>query len=169
MVGLRYCKSCGANLNVTNSFVEYAPEPRPAKITGAAWAIAMATTAITLGGLGIVFSTVERIVRVPTYGPPMPRNPAEIIPVAIPMIVFGTATVFLIVFMLIRLFIRLMNLPQEQKHPEKSKQPVAHEYRPSAVSVPPQISAPPISMPSVTEHTTRNFDPIPSMEQKARE
>jgi hypothetical protein len=32
-----------------------------------------------------------------------------------------------------------------------------------------QFPAPPIGMSSITEHTTRNFGPIPSMEQKARE
>jgi hypothetical protein len=169
--GLRYCKTCGANLNTTNAIAESAPmTPRPTRITGAAWAIAMATTAITLGGLGIIFSTIEEIVRIPPYAPGVPRNPAEIIPVVVPMVVFGTATVFLIAFMLMRLFTRLMHLPQEPKHSEKTKQPAAYDYRASQPSVPqPQLHAPPISVPSVTEHTTRNFDPIPSMEQKARE
>ena len=33
----------------------------------------------------------------------------------------------------------------------------------------PQFPQPPIGLSSITEHTTRNFGPIPSMEQKARE
>jgi hypothetical protein len=32
-----------------------------------------------------------------------------------------------------------------------------------------QLDAPPIGISSITEHTTRNFGPIPSREQKARE
>jgi hypothetical protein len=167
----RYCNGCGEPLINTNPLTEAPPPQGPTRLTGAAWAIALATTAITLGGLGIVFSTVSRIVSPPPWVANIPRNPGEIIPVAVPMIVFGTATVFLIVFMLIRLFIRLMNLPAASVQSEKYKQPGIPQYRPSAVSAPPppQIQAPPISMPSVTEHTTRNFDPIPSMEQRGRE
>jgi hypothetical protein len=166
----RYCNGCGEILVNTNPLAETSPPHTPARLTGAAWAIALATTAITLGGLGIVFSTVSRIVSPPPWAANIPRNPGEIVPVAVPMIVFGTATVFLIVFMLIRLFIRLMNLPAAPAHSEKQRQPPIPQYRPSAVSAPPpQIQAPPMSMPSVTEHTTRNFDPIPSIEQRARE
>jgi hypothetical protein len=168
--GLRYCKGCGESLINTNPLAEVAPPPAaPARLTGAAWAIALATTAITLGGLGIVFSQVTDIVTPQPWATGMPRHPGEFIPVAVPMIVFGTTAVFLIVFMLIRLFIRLMNLPSEPSRSEKRKQHAIPQYRPSAVNVPPQIQAPPISMPSVTEHTTRNFDPIPSVEQRARE
>jgi hypothetical protein len=170
--GLRYCKGCGESLISTNPLAEIAPPSAPARLTGAAWAIALATTAITLGGLGIVFSHVTDIVTPNSpWAANIPRHPGEFIPVAVPMIVFGTATVFLIVFMLIRLFIRLMNLPPEPSRSEKRKQQVVPQYRPSAVNAAPQpqIQAPPISMPSVTEHTTRNFDPIPSVEQRARE
>lgn len=161
--GLRYCKACGANLNNTNPIVEVAPGTRRSS-AAAAWAIALATTAITLGGLGITFGLVEDIARTI---PGVPRNPAEVVPVVIPMIIFGSMTVFLIVFMLIRLFTRLMNLPPEPKRAEKSKPAMAYDYRPHQPTPQhQQIPAPPVS---VTEHTTRNFDPIPSMEQKARE
>ena len=40
----------------------------------------MATTAITLGGLGIIFSTVEEIVRGPSFPGAIPRHAGEIIP-----------------------------------------------------------------------------------------
>lgn len=169
--GLRYCKRCGENLIDTNPLVENAPPSAPSRINGAAWAIALATTAITLGGLGIVFSHVTDIVTPPPWAGGIPRHPGEFIPVAIPMIVFGTTAIFLIVFMLIRLFIRLMNLPPEPSRSAKDRQPIANQYRPAQMNVapPPQIQAPQIAVPSVTEHTTRNFDPVYSREQNERE
>jgi hypothetical protein len=168
--GLRYCKVCGESLINTNPIADASHPPVPSRITGAAWAIALATTAITLGGLGIVFSHVAEIVTPSPWAANIPRHASDYVPVAVPMIVFGTATVFLIVLMLIRLFIRLMNLPQEPARRDKEKLPGIPHYRPNAVRMDqPQIQAPPISVPSVTEHTTRNFDPIPSMEQRAKE
>ncbi len=167
--GLRYCKGCGERFIETNPLAETAPSPVPTRIGGAAWAIAMATTAITLGGLGIVFSHVEDIVS-PRGGTNIPRHPGEFIPISIVMTVFGTTAVFFIVFMLIRLFIRLMNLPPEPSRSAKNKQPIINQYRPTHMNVPtpPQIQAPPMSVPSVTEHTTRNFDPVYSREQGER-
>jgi hypothetical protein len=161
----RFCNGCGEPLT------EASPPSAPSRITGAAWAIALATTAITLGGLGIIFSQVSRVVTPPPWAASVSRDAGDVVPIVVPMILFGTATIFLIVFMLIRLFIRLMNLPAAPMHSEKQKPSAIPQYRPSAVSAPPppQIQAPPVSMPSVTEHTTRNFDPIPSMEQRARE
>jgi hypothetical protein len=165
----RFCKACGTPQVNTNPLEETAPRVAPPNLTGAAWAIALATTAITLGGLGIVFSQITRIVNPLPWAANIPRHPGEFLPVAIVMTVFGSMTVFLIVFMLIRLFIRLMNVPGEPARAEKQKQPMMPQYRPSAVIAPPQIQAPPKSVVSVTEHTTRNFDPIPSVEQRARE
>jgi hypothetical protein len=169
--GLRYCKRCGENLIDTNPLVETAPPPAPSRIGGAAWAIALATTAITLGGLGIVFSHVTDIVTPPPWAGNIPRHPGEFIPVAVPMIVFGTAAIFFIVFMLIRLFIRLMNLPPEPSRSDKRNHHSGNQYRPSQVSTPTpqQIQAPPMAVPSVTEHTTRNFDPVFSREHSDRE
>jgi hypothetical protein len=168
--GLRYCKGCGERFIDTNPLLETAPPQASSSKGGAAWAIAMATTAITLGGLGIIFSHVVNIVS-PRWGAGIPRNPGETIPIAILMIVFGTTAVSIIVFMLIRLFIRLMNLPPEPKRTAKNSQPIADQFRSTHMNVPPppQIQAPPISRPSVTEHTTRNFDPVYSREHGERE
>ena len=48
--GLRYCKQCGTNLG-EGPQTSTLPPPAPApKVTGAAWALAMATVAIVLGG-----------------------------------------------------------------------------------------------------------------------
>src|SRR5438128_9543016 len=52
--GLRYCKQCGTNLG-EGPQTSTLPPPAPApKVTGAAWALAMATVAIVLGGLGSI-------------------------------------------------------------------------------------------------------------------
>jgi hypothetical protein len=167
--GLRYCKGCGERFIDTSPLAGTAPPQATSNLTGAAWAIALATTAITLGGFGILFSTIARIVVPAPWSVNVPRHPGEFIPIAITMIVFGSAAIFMIVFMLIRLFTRLMNLPQEPKRNEKNSQSNADQFRPTPMNMPPQIQAPPISMPSVTEHTTRNFDPVYSREQGERE
>ena len=145
--GLKYCKRCGGNLSDS-------PQPQSGqvsswKLTGAAWAIGLATVAICLGGLGIVFSTAFDMARPLSPGQTMT---VEATPIALAMIVFGSATVFGIVALLIRLFSRLLTGFQETARSAPLVKPGMTEY-PVA-----QIPAPPVGMPSVTEHTTRNFD-----------
>jgi hypothetical protein len=86
----------------------------------------------------------------------------EATPIAMAMIIFGSATVFGIAALLIRLFSRLLAGLQETARPAQFINPGVTEY-PVA-----QIPAPPVGMSSVTEHTTRNFDRVYE-EQRARE
>jgi hypothetical protein len=65
---------------------------------------------------------------------------------------FAGATVLGVVGLLIRLLMQLSGI-----HPRPSQ--VEREARPTGRSSQPQLEAPPISVPSVTENTTRNFDP----------
>jgi len=52
---------------------------------------------------------------------------------------------------------------QPVAHHDKTEKPLARDYAPQ------QLSASPISMPSVTENTTRNFDPAVYREKGERE
>jgi hypothetical protein len=157
--GLKYCKQCGTNLGENPQTATLAP-PAP-KVTGAAWALALATVTIVLGGLGIVFSHAYDLVR-PTFGNVSPSGSGT--PVAIVMLVFGTLTIFGVIAMLMRLFSHLI---ATRLHPHA---PTAQAGK-SAISAPPpaQLHAPPSVVSSVTEHTTRNFDPSIYDKVRARE
>jgi hypothetical protein len=115
--------------------------------------------AICLGGLGIVFSHAFDLAR-PLY--PGQSQSVDATPIAMAMIIFGSATVFGIAGLLIRLFTRLLTGIQDPARPARYIKPGVTEF-PVA-----QMPAPPIGMPSVTEHTTRNFDRLYE-EQRARE
>ncbi|HXG67336.1 MAG TPA: hypothetical protein VNO70_19690 [Blastocatellia bacterium] len=149
--GLNYCKRCGSNLiGIAQPVQSFVPVVRQ---TGAAWAIAFAVSVITLAGLGIVFTHVFDLVRPSEAGPPA----REVVGVAMAMLVFGSLTVFGIVFMLIRLFSHIMGVGQEKGQQVQSTRLPLDSYPQK------QIDAPPAAAPSVTEHTTRNFDPINSI------
>lgn len=147
--GLKYCKRCGEALNVTN---EAAPIARSSdRITSAAWAIALATVGITLGGIGIVFDFVSNLLRPVIWGQQPPHGDTTLI--AVLMLICGSVTIFGSATLLIRLFSKLLlSSDQRERRDRKSNK----ETEP--VFIPPQIQAPMPSAPNVTEHTTRNFE-----------
>jgi len=113
--------------------------------------MALATVAVTLGGLGIVFNSAFNLVRPVFPGSTAISGAATIAGL---MVLFGSATVFGTVALLIRLFSRLLGLGQESHEPPTFRKPqTSSEHRPV------QLPAPPQGMSSVTEQTTRNFDP----------
>lgn len=146
--GLNYCKHCGGSLSDTAQ-----PTPPPTRNVLAALILAVATVAIVLGGLGIVFSQTLGLIgpQYPGVSPPV----HDAVAVAGMMVIFGASTIALVTLMLIKLFSRLMGFtPAGDKRPQPAKTFVP----PQRLS---QIPAPPIPMQSVTEHTTRNFEPSP--------
>ncbi len=152
--GLKYCKRCGLSIGE--------PPPQTMQVsgwgfTGAAWAIGLATVAICLGGLGIVVTHAFELFNPMAPGQSRSADPT---PIALAMIVFGSATIFGIAALLIRLFSRLLTTPVEAARPAQFIKPGITEY-PVA-----QIPGQPVS--SVTEHTTRNFERLYE-EQRARE
>ena len=159
--GLRYCKQCGTNLGENPQTSTLAPPAPAPKVTGAAWALAMATALIVLIGLGIVFSNAYDLVR-PTFANETRVSGAT--PVAIVMLIFGSLTIFGVVAMLMRLFSHII-APRHQQHAPPA--PVGK----SVSSAPPlvQLPAPPSAVGSVTEHTTRNFEPSVYDKLRARE
>lgn len=144
--GLNYCKRCGGNLSDTTQ--QAAP---PAKNVGAALILAIATLGIVLGGLGIVFSSALSLIGPQPQGFVPPVHDAVV--VAGMMVIFGSAAVGLVSLMLIKLFSRMMGLGSAADKPNRPARTFVPEQRV------PQIQAPPIVMQSVTEHTTRNFEP----------
>jgi len=61
------------------------------------------------------------------------------------------------------LLLRMTTGHQPVAHHDKTEKPLARDYAPQ------QLPASPISMPSVTENTTRNFDPARYREKDARD
>jgi len=146
--GLKYCKRCGEAINLTNEAV-LAAQPS-SRITSAAWAIALATIAITLGGIGIVFGFVTDFLRPLPWGQ-QPHGDATMI--AVLMLVCGSVTIFGSAALLIRLFSKLLlSSDQRERRGWKSNKDA------EAIVAPPQIQPPILSAPNVTEHTTRNFE-----------
>jgi hypothetical protein len=141
-----YCKRCGGTLTDSAQ-----PAPQPAKNTVVAVLLTLATVALVLGGLGIVFSEALWLVHPQAPGLVQPPHADAI---AGMIIAFGSATIVLVTTMLIRLFSRLMGVGPSAP---KSVRPV-NAFAPLAR--PAEITAPPIVMQSVTEHTTRNFEPL---------
>jgi hypothetical protein len=113
--------------------------------------LAAATVAIVLGGLGIVFN--EALYLIGPQAPGMVASTHNADAIAGMMIAFGTATIGVVTVMLIRLFSRLMGVGSPSNRRTREANVFAPQQRPA------EIAAPPIAMHSVTEHTTRNFEP----------
>ncbi len=155
-LGFKYCKRCGGNLTETAQMsMPVAPPPRN---TFAALFLAIAIIAITLGGLGIVFTHVLDLIGPSPPGFSAPVHDAVV--VAGLMVMFGTVTIGLVIFLLVKLFTRVMGLApvsaQDKKH-------AVNDYRPA------QLATPPAVISSVTEHTTRTFRPPVYEEANTRE
>jgi hypothetical protein len=145
--GSKFCKRCGGNVGTVQlqaPQVTYLTKP-----TGAAVALSLAATAIALGGLGMVLGVVFTS---------LPTNPSDgAIAIGIVALIFGSLTVFGIVAMLLRVLARLMGVAVS---PGKIYRVIENAKSKPPVYSPVQIPAPPIPLGgSVTEHTTRNFDP----------
>jgi hypothetical protein len=153
--GLNYCKRCGGNLSEQTQ-AAWAPN----KNVLAALILAVATASIVLGGLAIIFTFTLGLIGPQAPGLSPPLNNA--LPVAGMMVVFGSATIALVTLMLMRLFSRVMGFDSSVAKTIRSQRtlPTDQPY----LSIP----APPVGVQSVTEHTTRNFEPRPR-QQDTRE
>lgn len=150
-VGLKYCKRCGANLNLTAN----ASESRRSMpgLTGMFWSIAL----LVLGGMSVMFGGLVGLSAL--------RLMPEVI-MAIGLV--GSVTILIIASLLIWQLARLVTFTKETStaQPARNINPYGQgEYNA------PQIAAPPAVMPSVTEATTRNFEPVagndPAVEEKS--
>jgi hypothetical protein len=146
--GVNFCKRCGANLN-----------PTPSK-SASPWIVLIFLAAIALitviGFVGpmVMFSELS--------GKGVDEDPL------IAMAFFFLTATTVIDWLLIRLLTRLLGFSKQktqEKHAAIAPQP---KYVTSEQPYP-QLPEAQISMPSVTEHTTRNFEPVISREARNRE
>jgi hypothetical protein len=145
--GLNYCKHCGGNLSETTQSIS---PPAPRNVL-AAVVLAAATVAIVLGGLAIVFTHALSLIGPQPPGFTTPAHDAVV--VAGMMVLFGSAAIVFSSLMLIKLFSRVMGFGSVPDKPARTQRTFQPGQKLS------QIPAPPIAMQSVTEHTTRNFEP----------
>ena len=138
---LSYCNRCGANLKSTITQAGVAP----AKLVGAAWAIAIAVTLVTVGGFGMVFSTVMALI----------DRGINLSEGGMVLLFFSLLFILTIDWLLIRQLSRVLSIPQLSGAAAVTQKPNLVE-RPA----PPMIaSREPAS--SVTDHTTRTLEPVP--------
>jgi hypothetical protein len=133
---LRYCNRCGASLNTPT-----APE-RP-KGSGAIITLLIMVTAITLGGLGIIFPALIELKRSGFSEGMMGM-----------FMFFSFLILGLIDVTLVRQLSRLLNAPAQPGQFLPPKRTATND-----LSSPRQISALGEPVPSVTENTTRKFEP----------
>lgn len=141
---LRYCPRCGANLNPPAE-----QRSEPPNLVGPIWAVSLAVTLITLTGLGLVFAFALVLI----------NNRITINGSLFLLISFFLFVVLAIAGLLVRQLSRLLNLYQKpDAQSNKSAQPNKNELTGRDTPQIEAMSEPPIS---VTENTTRTFEPVP--------
>jgi hypothetical protein len=140
--GSNFCKLCGSSLTTQHS-----SELRlnPARLTGMFWAVAV----FGLGSLAILFGTAL----------PMVLAGIDVIPV----VTVGAGAAVVIAALLVRQLSRLITMMQGY-----STSPSPRSIPRASTSQTPQLVAPLAGISSVTEHTTRNFDPASLKEPNIR-
>ena len=143
---LAYCPRCGANL----APMERAQRVSPARLTGATWALSLATTVVTLGGLGMVFAFVAFAL---SRGLVLPKG-------IVALMFFFLSVVVVIASLLIAQLSQVISLAKEaadETPPERKRKSTPK----LDAAAPAQLDAPREPFASVTEHTTRTFEPVP--------
>jgi len=143
--GLKYCKRCGLSLSAP---APIEPKASFSKIMG----MLLPVAAVALGGFIALFSTVYNLGERPTFDTRA----------LIGIMAFGGATVVCVVGLLVWLLLRLSGY-QPLPTQDKGIRPIARDY------TNPQLNSPPMGIGSVTENTTRNFDPAIYRDRDARE
>lgn len=139
--GLNYCNRCGANLNVP--VLPPAPPVAPMSFSKLILIIGLMFTI----GMIIIFTSAGELMR---------KGLAE--PAVVMLTLVGLVSLFGVSAMLIRLWKQVIGLgapSQPQQRPQVQRQPAVYEPPPAA-----QLPPRPANFGSVTDHTTRTFDPI---------
>ena len=145
--GMSYCNRCGAKLKPVSDEVAVVSSQPPVRVTpGAAWAMAAAVALITIVGFGLAFSLVMVFVE---KGLSLDEGRLAVIMTLI-------VSVLLIDWLLLRQFTRLTS-GKGQAADDATLKPEKKKLSEKAV---PQLAAPREPLASVTEHTTRTFDPV---------
>jgi hypothetical protein len=133
-----YCKQCGGALaGSANTGIAL-----PAKSNALAWSIALFTVLLGLGGLVTVFTTAYDLAQREGMDAGIP----------IVLMVFGSTSVVAVVALMVNMTLRLAGTS------------IGQAARPKAIprrdTNPVQLPAPSPAIDSVTEHTTRTFEPV---------
>ena len=146
-IELKYCHRCGANLG-TEMATQH--EPVVLNLTKPTAIIGATVVAVTLGGFGgLVGGTVGLAPVVHGNDPLMA------------MIFFGMTTIMIVDIFLVRLLTKIINASlssNTQTQPKRSNQLVS----PSVTQLPQPPTSRLKGAPSVTEGTTRFFEPYPT-------
>jgi hypothetical protein len=143
-IELKYCNRCGANLNTE---LASQPEPVIVNVTKPVLIIGATLVLLTLGGFGGLIGGAVSLASVVHGNDPL-----------IAMILFGMMTIMIVDIFLVRLLSKIINaalIPGAQSQPRRStvlaNPPVTQLPQPSAARLQ--------GVPSVTENTTRFFEP----------
>lgn len=136
---LSYCNRCGANLKsiLTQDGVA------PTKLVGAAWAISIAITLVTLGGFGMVFAVVMALI----------SSGINLSEGGMVLVLVSLLIILTIAVLLVRQLSRVISIPQLSV-PTPAQKPALSE------TPKPQIGSAHAPVASVTDHTTRTLDPV---------
>jgi hypothetical protein len=134
---LNYCNRCGANLNPAVNVVE---QPvRVVSMNGPFWAMAI----MVVIGLGIIFAGMNDLAK------------KDIHPAALTWLgIASLATLLSAVALFMRQLSHMSGQPQAERSPKRKK---------AEIETVRQAQLPPVRMepvPSVTENTTRTFEPV---------
>ena len=138
--GLPYCNYCGAKLSSGDSG-DKPPDTRPAGLVGGLVTMMVATFVMGLFAITIFMGVMKTVIHLDTGA----------------MLGF-TSLSFLIMLMLEGIFIRLLFRPI--KHRDGEPRNTFQNNRASTKELEAQSRVPMEPISSVTEHTTRAFDPI---------
>lgn len=137
---LSYCNRCGVNLKPLADPVGVAPT----KLVGAAWAISISVTLVTLIGFGMVFGVVMTLI----------ERGINLSPGGMALIFFALLFIFTIVALLIRQLSRVLSFPQRPAESAPARLPRIVE------TAMPELTAGRTPGVSVTDHTTRTLEPV---------
>lgn len=132
--GLKYCKRCGAKLTETSAVI--APKRLPLALTG--------LVLLVMGGIAALgLSTPLLMARDLVNSGFMPKQ-------VLLLFFLSSVAAVAIIALLLPVLMRLISMVQNTESPSS---------RPEHSIDPPRISGPPHSVASVTEGTTRSFEP----------
>lgn len=143
---LRYCPRCGANLNPV------AEKEALPSLVGPIWAVSVATTLVTLFGLGLVFALIMVLV----------TRDISIGGSVMLIVAFFLLVVMVIASLLVRQLSRLLNLYRKSSGEEMRENVSTGELGGRTVR---QLEAVREQPPDITENTTRTFEPLPRERQ----
>jgi Na+-transporting methylmalonyl-CoA/oxaloacetate decarboxylase gamma subunit len=141
---LVYCNRCGANLRPISN-----QSATPGKIVGVTWAISTAVVLVTLGGFGLMFALALSLI----------SSGINLSGGGMVLIVIFLLVILAVAWLLIRQLSRVLDISELLSGATQSKSAPPPALSEKTV---PQISAPHEPVGSVTDHTTRVFEPIHS-------